>query len=149
MTSCHMYSNVHRGQRRAWEPLQLECQAILNCHTWVLGSELRSSGRSASALNPRDLFPLPSMYACLVNRELSRKNASLLRNASPVSTPHPLHCYFQCHGSTWDLRGQTLPHLSPDPATSNVLSLSMSLCLNHGHLSKPDQILSPRTFQFI
>jgi hypothetical protein len=43
--------DTHRGQKRASYPLKLEQQAVVNHPTWLLRTELWSSGRTASALN--------------------------------------------------------------------------------------------------
>jgi hypothetical protein len=43
--------STHRGQKRASDPLELELQALVSCSTQVLGTELRSSARTARTLN--------------------------------------------------------------------------------------------------
>lgn len=34
----HVRAGVHRGQKRASDPLELELWGIVNCPTWVLGT---------------------------------------------------------------------------------------------------------------
>ena len=42
--------SAHGGQKRAPDTLELKLQAVESCLLWVLGTELRSCGRAASAL---------------------------------------------------------------------------------------------------
>lgn len=44
------YAGTFRDLKRTVESLELEFQIAVSCPTWVLGTELCSSGRSASAL---------------------------------------------------------------------------------------------------
>lgn len=48
MRVCHVYVNAPRGQKRELGPLQLELQVVRNCQTWMLETNLVSSGRTAS-----------------------------------------------------------------------------------------------------
>lgn len=48
---CHVCAHVRRGQKRVLDSLELELQSDVSCLPWVLGSELRSSGRAASPLD--------------------------------------------------------------------------------------------------
>lgn len=45
----HVSTGAHRGQKNCI-PLDLELQAIVNFVVWVLGVELKSSGRAVDAL---------------------------------------------------------------------------------------------------
>jgi hypothetical protein len=47
----HMHSDACRSQKKVLDPLELELQTVVNSWKWVLGTELKSSGRTASALN--------------------------------------------------------------------------------------------------
>lgn len=35
-----VYGDSHTGWKKASDPLELELQAVVNCFTWVLGTEL-------------------------------------------------------------------------------------------------------------
>lgn len=48
---CIFECSVYSVQQRASNPLELEWQVAVSHLTWVLGTELRSSGKSASTLN--------------------------------------------------------------------------------------------------
>lgn len=37
-----MYMGTHRGQKRTPDALELELKGIMNCLTWVLGTELET-----------------------------------------------------------------------------------------------------------
>lgn len=45
---CHMCEGIHRDQRRVLHPLEPELHADMSWLTWVLGTELWSSGRTVS-----------------------------------------------------------------------------------------------------
>jgi hypothetical protein len=51
VSKCHRCSGALGGQKRASDPLELELQAVVSCLVWVMGSELRPSGRAVSDLN--------------------------------------------------------------------------------------------------
>lgn len=53
------YMCACRGQTKAPDSLNLELQAVVNCQ-WVLGSELRSLVRAASAIIHRAISWVPS-----------------------------------------------------------------------------------------
>jgi hypothetical protein len=40
-----------RGQKRVLGPLEQDCQVVVSCLMWVLGTELWSSVRATSSLN--------------------------------------------------------------------------------------------------
>lgn len=44
-------AGTHRNQKGVSDLLELECQAVVTCLTWVLGTEVRSSPRAACAPN--------------------------------------------------------------------------------------------------
>lgn len=50
--ACHMCMSAPEGLRRVWNPLALELEAVMNCLTWVLGTELRSFGRTEPSIFP-------------------------------------------------------------------------------------------------
>lgn len=47
----HMSTGAFGGQERVSDALELELETVVSCYAWVLGPELRSCGRTASALN--------------------------------------------------------------------------------------------------
>lgn len=48
---CSVHVGAPAGQKRVLSPLELEWQAVVSCPPWVLGTELESSGSTASILN--------------------------------------------------------------------------------------------------
>lgn len=42
---------ANEGHKRTLELLELETQRVVSCPTWVLGIELKSSGRAPNTLN--------------------------------------------------------------------------------------------------
>lgn len=57
----HLSTGVCVNHRRASEPLELELQVIMSCPMWVLGPELKSSGRAVCTLTAEpSLSPEPT-----------------------------------------------------------------------------------------
>jgi hypothetical protein len=56
--SCVSHS-VHRCQKAALDPLKPELQAVVRPLAWVLGTELRSSGRAAGSLTSEPFLQAP------------------------------------------------------------------------------------------
>jgi len=47
----HMSADTHKGQKRALGPWELKVQAAVSLLKWLLGLELRSSGKLVCVLN--------------------------------------------------------------------------------------------------
>jgi hypothetical protein len=43
-----MSTDALRGQKRAWDPLELELQLVMSCLVSVQGAQLRSSARAGN-----------------------------------------------------------------------------------------------------
>lgn len=35
----HMHAGAHRGQKKAWDPLELELEAVVSHPLWMLGTD--------------------------------------------------------------------------------------------------------------
>lgn len=64
-----------RIQKRAPDSLELDLQAVAGSLIWALGTELGSSVRLASALNPRAIFPVPDRWNFKQRRDVVRLNS--------------------------------------------------------------------------
>jgi hypothetical protein len=55
----HKHVSTCRNQEKVLDLLELELKGVVSCLMWVLGFELKSSGRAASALNHQATFTAP------------------------------------------------------------------------------------------
>jgi hypothetical protein len=54
-----VFAGTHGGQKRALDPLKLELKTVVSFPTWVLGIEVRFSGRAGSLTT--ELFSVSSL----------------------------------------------------------------------------------------
>lgn len=70
-----MCAGTYGGQKKALDPPDLELHTIISCLTWVLGTELRSCGEAADALNCWSIPPGPvftSLKLCIKKKIISQ-----------------------------------------------------------------------------
>lgn len=75
-----MCVSAGEGQRKASDPHKLELQAAVSSLTWVLGSQLGSSGRTASAIN----YGLSLRYFKKKNDHVRNQSMKQLANISSI-----------------------------------------------------------------
>lgn len=131
----HMSACAFGVQKRVLESLELEIQAIMNCLTWVLGTELRTSARAVKShssltfTSPDCLLNSPwlplwfvtslsfLLLLCLIGHSLlcrlqKSENKMIFPCLSwPYSSPHTQH---YVHGVSCDTN-------SPAPAAASIL----------------------------
>lgn len=60
-----IYADIHRGQKRMLDPLELELQVSVSCLTWMLVTELGPSANAAKT--PNHLAISPSVYIIYIH----------------------------------------------------------------------------------